>query len=69
MAEVTPPANLYAVNINVQKNMEAEIKKSEIKTVEIMPQRQEIHKISSPREMQPQKEKERKWKKTIAVKE
>jgi hypothetical protein len=51
MAEVTPPANLYAVNINVQKNMEAEIKKSEIKTVEIMPQRQEIHKISSPREM------------------
>ena len=53
MADVTPPANLYAVNINVNKNMlDQDFKKSEIKAVEVMPQKQksEIHRISSPRE-------------------
>lgn len=53
MADVTPPANLYAININVKQNMlEQDFKKSEIKAVEVMPQKQksEIHRISSPRE-------------------
>lgn len=45
-----PPNNLYAVNINVQKNKEPQIKRSEIKTVELMPKKSEIHRISSPKD-------------------
>lgn len=43
MADVTPPANLYAVNINVMKE-----NKAEIKMMEVVPKKTEIKRISSP---------------------
>lgn len=49
MLDNTPPANLFAVNINEQKQFELEIKRMVTNKLKVAPKKSEIHKISSER--------------------